>query len=446
MTNLYDGKGYIPPDEPDTGGEYYHICVAIPRAMEYLVAFFGSLDGLATWKCWARDPERKGKVAATVWKAANEITHANFALGECEATPMSFDLRVKPGTPWIMQASTDGGVTWHDALIQPNWGGSSTGSPPASDIDQQRNIAAGLIWFLQWLAGQINDGLDAAEGRTATIDRVMGQLAPYGAGAEVRTAVGQAYDKLAAVVPDTDRPDYETDCPYSEEWVAMTGNAAENPDNWIDQLAGWLADAAFEAADEVIGALNDVGALMSGQSLWNFVQNNGGGGGGAGFGADCDYMLVPMARNGYTLVADGTSHQQCTKYVVTVPTGYQFVAVWTEYEVDALDAPYTSLAPHTGVDCGGVGAEVEAWGATSEWLIPANTGHRWLSLDASETSALFDLLGFDTASAMSHVLQTNPTGNGHGPIDVVVSYRWYNQSDALNLSGSVRPIAILKKL
>lgn len=77
---MSEGKGYLLPDNPDV---YELTCyrVFVPNKLEYIRAFFGSLDFLATWIAWERTGDNRGSLAAAAWKDANEATYENLSLG-----------------------------------------------------------------------------------------------------------------------------------------------------------------------------------------------------------------------------------------------------------------------------------------------------------------------------------------------------------------------------
>jgi hypothetical protein len=57
-------------------GEDEIVCqlVYLPDRPEYWQAFLGALHYMTTWRAWARDSEKRGKDAATNWRAAFELT------------------------------------------------------------------------------------------------------------------------------------------------------------------------------------------------------------------------------------------------------------------------------------------------------------------------------------------------------------------------------------
>jgi len=87
-------KGYLLPENHEPEG-YYTLCVHIPRDVEYLREFLGSLDHFGKWMAWEDDSGVRAKEAAAVWKVANELTRAAYAAGECGDMP---EIRINPET------------------------------------------------------------------------------------------------------------------------------------------------------------------------------------------------------------------------------------------------------------------------------------------------------------------------------------------------------------
>ena len=81
---MTSGRAYLLPDDLESVQGYKCYKIYVPDAFEFISAFWGSLDYLARWVAWERDPERRGRVAATMWRRAIELSRA---AGECDSEP-----------------------------------------------------------------------------------------------------------------------------------------------------------------------------------------------------------------------------------------------------------------------------------------------------------------------------------------------------------------------
>lgn len=309
----------MPPDDR-TPDENYCLLVYIPKNTNYLMNFFTVLDNFGKWNSWLREGDNEEKDVADRWKVSNQMTHDAWTAGENCEDCMSLLLRVKPGFPYISQSSSDGGVTWVDFLIQPHWE-SGVIAPPVTSEDEANNNAGAILRYLwEWVVQQINDGLTAGQPKSTVVNNVLGQLAPYAAGAALSTAVGSAYDSLQAM-SGGDRADWEDDCNYGGIYDAIREFIESNPYSWLDGLSSWLLDTLDDWSGTLIETLNSAAAAMGGAALWNFVANQGGGGGGAGFGTSCvreyfwrfDGADSPYTSDHCFVTNEGISGTNCLK-------------------------------------------------------------------------------------------------------------------------------------
>lgn len=378
--------GYKLPSEPDSGSEFYRICVAVPRRWEYLVAFFGTLEYLGTWLAWERDTARNGKIAAGVWRAANEITHENFEQGEC-TEPMTFDMRVKPGTPWVTEVSTDGGVSWHDAIIQPHWDPYQYHEPVSAERAEE---LAALIYrnFHEYIANKFATDLGLSVPKLTTISGLMATFAPYGAGAAFESALGEAYDTFAAAGAEA-QASYTGDCAFFEDQPTLKDLIQQYAD-WMNRLGDWMVNSLNSTSDALIGSLNAAAGAISGSMLAQWAVNGGGGGGGADFGGDCEveydfefegapYRLVgPITHTIGTPSGIGSDHSDLGSRWKTferdLPEHWTVVGEWarvlhtpsdlvtSSFNPDPASSPDTERVPHGYAGGGWGGANVTfAW-------------------------------------------------------------------------------------
>lgn len=86
MAKNFDG--FLLPDEIDPEQT---ICVQfeIPNELNHIAAFWGALNVLEVWSNWDRDPEKKGKDVAAVWRRIIQQARAS----SCEGSNMIFDLQ-----------------------------------------------------------------------------------------------------------------------------------------------------------------------------------------------------------------------------------------------------------------------------------------------------------------------------------------------------------------
>lgn len=284
----FDLPAVIDPEED------WCIVVQIPGHADYLAALIGQLSLLTRSENFARDDSLTGAA-----ETARRWRDALFSqpIERCDM----FDLREKPGYPYIMQASTDGGETWHDAYNGCACvGGIPVFYPDTSTSEARADVSAAIIQkFLEWLAQYLADAIGESATKEDTLDGVMAFLTPYGAGGTVRAQIASAWDAMVAT-DEGERADYYADCMYLDEFNGLKAHIEGNPDNWLDGLAGWLFNWLNESSDALYQTLNAAAAAMGGNQLWNFVQANGGSGGGAGFGADCVWSYdMQLTVNSY---------------------------------------------------------------------------------------------------------------------------------------------------
>jgi len=122
---MSDGKGYLTPDPPDPPGV---ICIKvfIPDDKLYVAAFWGAYQFMTNWNAWARDPLKKGREAARVWKRAFEMSRAHWEIFKGDCGDMIDNLRTKPLNPCILQAKNDDGE-WEDIFDAGCCGGGGGG-------------------------------------------------------------------------------------------------------------------------------------------------------------------------------------------------------------------------------------------------------------------------------------------------------------------------------
>lgn len=153
--------GYKLPEiiEPD---ENCCICIPIPNDFNHKMAFLGQLDELGYWWNWERDPEKKGREAAAVWRKIVECIREEMDMSGCGCgDDKPTNTRINPDTG-LYEVSYDGGVTWEPAP-QDDPRSSGTTFPPYPDDpgDELRCKAANsALAFLQDVQAQELEGLE----------------------------------------------------------------------------------------------------------------------------------------------------------------------------------------------------------------------------------------------------------------------------------------------
>lgn len=90
---MTDKRGYLTPQEQPV--DFSCVKVYYPNDTLYLSALLGSLGYLATWRAWQQDSEKTGKLAAQLWKNANDLTYETLTDGcggssnDCELCEMT---------------------------------------------------------------------------------------------------------------------------------------------------------------------------------------------------------------------------------------------------------------------------------------------------------------------------------------------------------------------
>lgn len=132
---IMDGNGYPVPDPVDPG-ELSCFIVYVPKDTQYIAAFWTAYEFFTFWLAWARDPLRKGKQAAAVWRRAYDKARARFELTKGECFDMITGVRANPLDPCVLQVQEDGGA-WVDVFDAGCCGGGGGGGAcqPAERIN-----------------------------------------------------------------------------------------------------------------------------------------------------------------------------------------------------------------------------------------------------------------------------------------------------------------------
>lgn len=133
MSTTRDGKGYQVPTPIDPG-ELQCFRVYVPKHSWYIGAFWQAYEFFTNWLAWARDPLKKGKQAAQVWRVAYDKARSEYLkYGGCIMAIT--DIRVDPLNPCRIQVQIDGGATWVNKADLSRCGGGNCGGSGVYQFD-----------------------------------------------------------------------------------------------------------------------------------------------------------------------------------------------------------------------------------------------------------------------------------------------------------------------
>jgi len=243
---MNDGAGYKIPAVIDPGSARC-IRVYVPDDPDYLAAFWGALSYMGRWVAWERDSDKKGKLAAAVWRRWIDISRNQYELlGGCDL-PL----------PDPVYPETDGIEEIDDAL-----------------------------WYWLTIIQQVVDLLDSESPYTLEIvaDSVMGQI-----GYDLTGGIAALVDyfepmtpaERAAEIAAIDWQDMR-DKVYCELPAKYTDH-----DHWLDQVSSAIFAWLNETAGDIYDALQTMSDWMidtlSGRWIGSFANADPGGGAGFGF-------------------------------------------------------------------------------------------------------------------------------------------------------------------
>lgn len=385
------------------------VMLKVPAHLDYLTTLITQLRYLTFSNQFERDDTATG--AATVsrrWDTA--LFSEPITIVDCEGD-MAFDMRVKPGQPWITQVSTDSGATWHDAIIQPHWESGGLVIPPVEDTQQAVDNAAAIVrQFWQSLAQQMLDDLNADVPRADTVNAIQDSLGRYGAGADIRTAIEAAYDAFAGAEAEL-QTDATTDCLWYDVFQAMRDFIESQSSNFLERLPDWLGDLPEILDGSIKQTFAGVLLAMGASPAWNYIINNGGVPQGVtDFAILCDaidyegitYRIVGPEH--FELTADtGYNVTECDKFPVSLLDGEKIEACVMSAYLPGIAAPYRYIG-FTSKDIGCDDDDPSSIFSTLyETLTPCEDCTSWYGLrDASGSLPLeADLDGFLAAAGMA---------------------------------------------
>lgn len=275
-------KGYELPTEVNPG-VYQCFRVYVPDDPLYLAAFWAAYEYFTTWIAWERDPEKRGRDAAAVWRDGFEAARTEWEVGvRC----MDLDVRQSSTDPCKLEKSygSDEWEVFADLTLCkiPAIGAlypETTGSAEVAD----------LLWWLKELLQEAHDLLvgaapdpvgSLAYSITADIGIYSWQIAQH------IILVFSGYSEAERVVKlgafDWQKMFDEVFCELKADY-----NDPDARQSWLDQLSDAIFQWLEGTADWLYELLNDTAAMLVGESKNTYPRAAlSTSGGGSGFGFD----------------------------------------------------------------------------------------------------------------------------------------------------------------
>lgn len=344
----------------------------IPADQQYFSILIGLLDALKFSRNFNRDDTDTGAaLVSRTWQAALESQP--IITIDCEDV-MSYDTRVKPGFPWITQASTDGGVTWHDSMIQPNWAGYVPVLTLPSTPGAETDLAAQILRWLQSIAETINTGIADDEPKAETVQHVVDSLSQYAAGATIAPFVGSIYD--AAIANPTEAAEAAEDCSYTDVFEYMKGTLEGAGAGLFNALSQIFEHTDTIVTTDIANTLFDLAGFLGAAAVRDISNASNPALDGSEFGASCDdsdpvtysgHTYVMKAPVNFMLETDGSDHYDNCGFNVVILEGQRLEALYFEgyltgdgsdyalggihdVENDCFTGVYNPIAPGPTVD------------------------------------------------------------------------------------------------
>lgn len=321
--------------------------VRIPRDPEYIAIFRGLLESLTWQRSFTLHPTENA--AYQVSKTWERALARNLLFGDCEDIIMAFDQRVKPGQPWIMQASTDGGVTWHDALIQANWSANITAMTLPSTSTAAADLSAQVLKWLQGIMITINDGIALPEPKAATVQRVIDSLSQYGAGAVLTPAIESVYD--AAVADAGAAASAADDCEYIDAFQYAKGTLEGAGAGLYQQLSTVLGNIDTQVTNGVSALLFNIAKILGAAAVRDISQASNPTATGAAYGGSCagaHTFDFTTGAHGWSAIADNAGGGLFPIASYTAGVGWEgqwlpATGTWAHIGISMTPAPVTEV-------------------------------------------------------------------------------------------------------
>jgi hypothetical protein len=238
----------LPADwSPD---ELWCVTLWIPGTVDYLDTLTGHLTDLGNSKNFERDATKTG--AATVartWRKALDFEPPR--IGNC-APPVN--------------------------------------SPVLTTQAEKDDYAAMVIYFIRHaLLEPFVTCAGLSTSCADCVDAVMIDLANYGGGASMRSALMNLCAAVQSATP-SEITAAQSECLYSDEFDDLASKVG-NPYDWLNKLSDWLFNWLNSTSSNLFNALNNAAGVIGGNGIQGWIDDHGGvtEGGGAGFGGDCTW-------------------------------------------------------------------------------------------------------------------------------------------------------------
>lgn len=246
------------------------ICIPIPNDFNHKMAFLGQLDELGYWWNWERDPDKKGREAAAVWREIVTCIREDMDMSGCgcgggKGTPTN-QRYTEDGH---LEVSYDNGETWESGDGNDPRFNSPTFSPlPGADTSDKRCIGANsVVAVLKAEQSASSDILGLAGGFTALLASVVTAVAATGVGvvpAAVIALMGVILNKIVTGGQEVFDDSFTT--PVWDELLCilfcnMENDASFSEDQWETIQAEVGAMASYPANEWLAGMIKSVGPV-----------------------------------------------------------------------------------------------------------------------------------------------------------------------------------------
>lgn len=223
-----------------------------PDNPAYRQALMGSLDYLATWLAWEKEPDHRAILAAAAWKAANELTQECFDMGCLSDLVTAINKINLTFNQTCLQCSyidiTGSGTTTDDIIpgvgpVPDTWGEQDTSGLSWSEY--QAYICAAANRYVDFLIEQNDQFSQLANAGLLAIGVVAGIIALLsGGGLAIILALGAAANIFAAIEGAPSLVYFETVSNEIEagraeirDTIACGGSLTETMDGIINSFA-----------------------------------------------------------------------------------------------------------------------------------------------------------------------------------------------------------------
>lgn len=270
--------GYKLPEviEPD---ENCCICIPIPNDFNHKMAFLGQLDELGYWWTWERDPDKKGREAAAVWRKIVECIREEMDMSGCGCDgDRGQPTNQRYTEDGFLEVSYDGGETWENGnAIDPRFNSPVWTPLSGADGDTKKCAAANsIVTALKEEKAASSAVLGAAGGLAGLVIAVAGFVAGTGVGIVAGVIIALIGGVLTLIVNGGQAA---FDASFDEEFWAdvlcilycnMSDDASFTPGQWSDAINDIKGLSPYPANDWTQAMVKSVGAV----GLTNLARSN----------------------------------------------------------------------------------------------------------------------------------------------------------------------------